>query len=182
MVSQRLNFGAIFGPKITIFGYIGFTIVSHAHCKYFRRFGATLRPKICKNSGLWSFSQSSAGFPSVLVSMSNLATFRGVLSFGLRDPISRSFWVLKWFCIILVLHAHWELKCILCTVINPILLKCILIMCPKSPISGAIRPRVFVWGHCNCLQVNATEFHEKSILVQIMTCCLQAAIHYLKQS
>ena len=32
----------------------------------------------------WSFSQkSSAGFPSVLVSMSILAIFRGVLSFGL---------------------------------------------------------------------------------------------------
>ena len=41
-------------------------------------------PKICQSSGLWSFSQKSyAGFPSVLVSMSILAIFRGVLSFGL---------------------------------------------------------------------------------------------------
>ena len=74
-----------------VFHWFHISIASHAHCKYFQlrveygpqrpNFGATLGPKISKNSGLRSFSQNfSAGFPLVLVYMSIWANFRDVLN------------------------------------------------------------------------------------------------------
>ena len=59
-------------------------------------FCATLGPKISKCSSIWSFAHTfSIGFASVLVYMSMWANFRGVSHFGLRDPVSGSFWTLK---------------------------------------------------------------------------------------
>ena len=109
---QRLNFWTIFGPKISknsslwSFSQKVFTAFTSV---LLHMLIATLGPKIGQNTGLWSFSKNNFHwFPISLGFNISLTTFRGVLNIGLRDPISRSFWVLKWFRIILVLHAHWE--------------------------------------------------------------------------
>ena len=104
--------GPIFVPfwspkkiKILDFGHFHsfhISIVSHAHCKYLYMCGenwhqrsnilANLGPQmIKKNWSLVIFQIFLTGLASVLVSMSVLVIFKGVLNIGLRGPISGSF-------------------------------------------------------------------------------------------